>query len=149
MDTLSLLRDFNVRSELDAVKVDGDLVHFGDKYSFPKSSLTAYKSDALQAFYPLEAVLFYLKNKELGVAKYLPAARAAGVQAVSLPDQQVRGTARERLPVRATSRAMGRVLRRPSCARCCCAAPARVPRGQAGCCSNPTNPAGTAVAAAG
>lgn len=66
MDPLSLLRDFNCKGQIDHVKVDEakGLVHFGETYSFPKSSFTNFKSRAgLGEFYTLDAVLLLLRSR--------------------------------------------------------------------------------------
>jgi hypothetical protein len=44
MDPLAILKEFCVNGQLDQVVIEEDRIKFGDKYSFPKQSPTAFKS---------------------------------------------------------------------------------------------------------
>ena len=68
----------------------GDRIHFGDRYSFPKTSLTAYKSQQGKGdLYALGTLVFYLKNRTAKNADYIKACRDVGVQNVTFIDRQV------------------------------------------------------------
>lgn len=44
MDPLAILKEFCVGGQLDQVVIEEDRIKFGDKYSFPKQSPTAFRA---------------------------------------------------------------------------------------------------------
>jgi hypothetical protein len=44
MDPLAILKEFCVGGQLDQVEIEEDRIKFGDKYSFPKQSPTAFRA---------------------------------------------------------------------------------------------------------
>lgn len=92
MDPLSVLRDFNTSSKLDVVQQIEGNVQFGDRYSFPVA-MPVYKAafaQAASAYYSLQDVLFYLKNRHLKPQEYVMAANQSGVANISIVDRKVR-----------------------------------------------------------
>lgn len=91
MDPLSVLRDFTVKRQLDQVRYDSDRVKFGDVYSFPKASYTAFKSKSRGDFYTLDEVLFFIQNfPTAGAGEYVRRCQTQGIAAVRLEDRKVR-----------------------------------------------------------
>lgn len=92
MDPLSLLRDFYENGSLGQVEVHGDRVEFADKYAFPQVAKTAYKSNQGKGdLYPLDALLYFLRNKDVPHAAYMKSAREAGFSSVAFIDRKVCG----------------------------------------------------------
>jgi hypothetical protein len=96
MDPLSLLRDFCINRQLDQVHVKGDKVYFGDRFTFPKTMATSYKSQMGKAdFYGLEGLVFFIKafhggSKAPSFPDYMQSARSSGVPFVNFVDRKVR-----------------------------------------------------------
>jgi Paf1 complex subunit CDC73 N-terminal len=90
MDPLTLLRDYNIKGQLESVVTRGDRIEFGDSFSFPKSFHTAYKSRKGD-FYDLETVLFFLQSLKQGqkLGAYIKAAQAQKIKPVAFVDRQV------------------------------------------------------------
>ncbi|GLC54602.1 hypothetical protein PLESTB_000884200 [Pleodorina starrii] len=90
MDPLSVLRDFNTSNRLNLVQqVEGN-VQFGDRYSFPAAT-PVYKAafaQAASAYYSLQDVLFYLKNRHLKPQEYVMAANQSGVANINIVDRK-------------------------------------------------------------
>eukprot|EP00882_Tetradesmus_deserticola_P026515 GHRQ01029263.1.p3 GENE.GHRQ01029263.1~~GHRQ01029263.1.p3 ORF type:complete len:107 (+),score=48.10 GHRQ01029263.1:437-757(+) len=97
MDPLAILKEFCVNGQLDQVEIQEDRIKFGDKYSFPKQSPTAFKAkDGTGDFYSLESVTFFIKNITAGGAAtgqnmgaYVAAAVRSRAQQIILQDRQV------------------------------------------------------------
>lgn len=88
MDPLSLLREHNVNKQLDRVETKQDRVYFGDRYSFPLTSFTAFKKTGGD-YYTLDVLLFLLTNRSLPHSDYLKATQNAKIAPVSLADRKV------------------------------------------------------------
>eukprot|EP01025_Chloroclados_australasicus_P031616 TRINITY_DN31968_c0_g3_i1.p1 TRINITY_DN31968_c0_g3~~TRINITY_DN31968_c0_g3_i1.p1 ORF type:complete len:412 (-),score=38.74 TRINITY_DN31968_c0_g3_i1:98-1333(-) len=89
MDPLSLLREYQLKKQLDKVVVRGDRIEFGDSYSFLKTHLTAFKSQRGGSdFYTLECVWFFLKKIDLKHTEYIVSAKQNGVPPVTFLDRQ-------------------------------------------------------------
>eukprot|EP00873_Tetraselmis_striata_P038014 jgi/Tetstr1/458278/TSEL_044764.t1 len=87
MDPLKLLREYTMRGELSQVTQVEDQIDFGDRYTFPASSLTGYKSlKGDGEHYTLQTVLFFLKSPDKVHSHYMRMAREAGHEVVSLID---------------------------------------------------------------
>ncbi|GIL64314.1 hypothetical protein Vafri_18291 [Volvox africanus] len=90
MDPLSVLRDFNTSNKLQLVQqIDGN-VQFGDRYSFPAAT-PVYKAafaQAASAYYSIQDVLFYLKNRNLKPQEYVMAANQSGVANINIVDRK-------------------------------------------------------------
>ncbi|GLI63558.1 hypothetical protein VaNZ11_006411 [Volvox africanus] len=90
MDPLSVLRDFNTSNKLHLVQqIDGN-VQFGDRYSFPAAT-PVYKAafaQAASAYYSMQDVLFYLKNRNLKPQEYVMAANQSGVANINIVDRK-------------------------------------------------------------
>jgi hypothetical protein len=89
MDPLALLREFNTGRKLKQVAVSGDRINFGDQYSYPKSTPTAFKSSRGD-HYSLETVLHYLSGKALSAAEYVKECSKTGILPVMIQDRKVR-----------------------------------------------------------
>ncbi|KAK6913956.1 Cell division control protein 73, C-terminal [Dillenia turbinata] len=88
MDPLSVLRDFTVRGDLDKiVRTNTDEFRFGNDYTFPCSSETAYRSKQGN-LYTLEALVFFIKNHQIKHTEYLQNARTHRIPTVTLPDRK-------------------------------------------------------------
>ncbi|GIL82155.1 hypothetical protein Vretifemale_11085 [Volvox reticuliferus] len=90
MDPLSVLRDFNTSNKLNLVQQTDGNVQFGDRYSFPAAT-PVYKAafaQAASAYYSLQDVLFYLKNRNLKPQEYVMAANQSGVANINIVDRK-------------------------------------------------------------
>jgi hypothetical protein len=87
MDPLSLLREFNLNKQVDAIKIEGDDVNFGGQYVFRKSAYTAFKGQ--RDYYTIEAVYYVLQTRGLSQPEYLKAAAAAKLGTVAFVDRKV------------------------------------------------------------
>jgi len=95
-DPLSVLRDFATAGRADQVATRPDgRVYFADQYSFPKATLTAFKSGGGGGFYDLEAVVYYIKltaaNETARLGEYVAGCKKFGIRTVPLVDRKVRG----------------------------------------------------------
>ncbi|KAG2482472.1 hypothetical protein HYH03_018579 [Edaphochlamys debaryana] len=88
MDPLSVLKDFNTSSKLQLVKLAEGNVQFGDRYSFPATTPVYKAAGQATAYYSLQDVLFYLKNRQLKPQEYVMAASQAGVGSISIMDRK-------------------------------------------------------------
>ena len=88
MDPLSLLKDFNIRRQVDQVQFQNDKVHFGDAYVFPKASYTAFKG-VQKDYYTLEVVLYLLQHRHLSHPEYIKQASASRIGIVNTLDKKV------------------------------------------------------------
>ena len=93
MDPLTVLRQYVMDGQLGNVVTAGDRINFGDKYSFPRNSYTAFRQ-AGGDFYQLEALLLFaeviLRDKG-NMGEYVQRARAGDnkIQVVNVVDRQV------------------------------------------------------------
>lgn len=92
MDPLAILKEFCVGGQLDQVVIEEDRIKFGDKYSFPKQSPTAFRAkDGSGEPYSLESVTFFIKSITAGGANmgaYVAAAVRARTAQIILQDRQ-------------------------------------------------------------
>ncbi len=86
---LSVLRDYNTKNAIKQVVQVGSDVHFGDRYSFPAATPVYKAAGAQTAYYSLQDVLFYVKNRLLKPQEYVMAARQAGVGLINIMDRKV------------------------------------------------------------
>ncbi|GLJ33880.1 hypothetical protein SUGI_0681480 [Cryptomeria japonica] len=87
MDSLTVLRDFTTRGELEKIKLSGDEFLFGDEYHFPCNIETAYRANQ-GSFYTLESLVFFVKNSHLKHAEYIQQVHSHKLQRVSLPERK-------------------------------------------------------------
>ena len=115
-DPLTLLRDFNVRKQLDQVHLKDGRINFADSYSFESSAFVAFRKAMDGDFYTLEAALFLLRTRALPGPDYV---KAASVQKITRPialvDRRVRRCStlrQQRMPHQAL-RCAGQVQAKP------------------------------------
>ncbi|GMY27373.1 protein CDC73 homolog [Fagus crenata] len=86
--SLSTVRDYTIRGELDRIVWFNDEFRFGSDYSFPCSAEIGYRSKQGN-LYTLEALLFFfINNNHLKHIEYLQKARTQGIPAVTLLDRK-------------------------------------------------------------
>jgi len=93
MDPLQLLREFACSGRLEEVSLEAEDVKFGSSYSFPRSTLVSYKQNKGRGdHYPLEAVVYFIRNVDQAVKEYAvyrknaSGARVAAVQVLDRGD---------------------------------------------------------------
>jgi hypothetical protein len=118
MDPLALLREFNTGRRVKQVAVSGDRINFGDQYSYPKATPTAFRSSRGE-HYSLETVLHYLSSKTLSAAEYVKECSKTAILPVQIQDRKVRRRAcgRPRLSSGGAARAPLNGARRPNAQR--------------------------------
>ncbi len=91
MDPLSVLREYAMGGKLDQVAITDTDVVFGDAFTFPRGTKTAYKSNKGQGeYYQLETLVFYMQNVNVPVVNYITNARSSGMKNVQFLDRKVR-----------------------------------------------------------
>mmetsp|Transcript_22701 Transcript_22701/g.31670 ORF Transcript_22701/g.31670 Transcript_22701/m.31670 type:complete len:460 (-) Transcript_22701:345-1724(-) len=89
MDPLRCLRDAVIQNQLDSVLVDGEFIQFGDRFTFPRNVATSYKSQRGKgAFYSLDALVHFVKNKDLEIGSYLGMQDDSQRQLISFIDRK-------------------------------------------------------------
>jgi hypothetical protein len=89
MDPLSLVRDFNTAGEVDKIVVRGDMVDFGGRYEFPKTTFTAFHCG--KDYLTLEAALHALRTRALSQAEYIRNNLGTHTTTLSYVDRRVNG----------------------------------------------------------
>ncbi|MCO5548587.1 hypothetical protein L7F22_002047 [Adiantum nelumboides] len=87
MDSLSILREYTMRSDLESIKQVGDEFHFGDEYRFLCNMDTAYRSKQ-GSLYTLDSLVFFVKNTHMKHTDYMQQARALKLQTVTFIDRK-------------------------------------------------------------
>ncbi|KAJ6430080.1 hypothetical protein OIU84_021480 [Salix udensis] len=85
MDPLSALRDFTIRGDLDKIIRLKDEFRFGNEYTFPCSTRTAYRSKQGN-LYTLETLVYCIQNTRIKFTDYFQDALALGIPAVTYID---------------------------------------------------------------
>jgi len=85
MDPLSALRDFTIRGDLDKIIRINDEFRFGNEYTFPCSTKTAYRSKQGN-LYTLETLVYCIQNTKIKFTNYLQDALALGIPPVTYID---------------------------------------------------------------
>ena len=85
MDPLSALRDFTIRGDLDKIIRINDEFRFGNEYTFPCSTKTAYRSKQGN-LYTLETLVYCIQNTNIKFTNYLQDALALGIPPVTYID---------------------------------------------------------------
>lgn len=91
MDPLSLLRQYTRGRHLKHVVKHEDRITFGDQYSYPKNTLTAFKSSRGEN-YTLETVLHFItihSGSRASAAEYVQSCTKHAVPPVVIQDRKV------------------------------------------------------------
>ncbi|KAK3244792.1 hypothetical protein CYMTET_45612 [Cymbomonas tetramitiformis] len=90
MDPLRLLRDFITTKRIDQITTEGGMFNFGDQYSFPMDTETAYKSQkGRSSFYKLDALIYFYKGgQNLKTGQYLEETKKLKIKSVSYIDRK-------------------------------------------------------------
>ncbi len=94
MDPLSLLRQYTRGRHLKIIANKDDRITFGEQYSYPKNTLTAFKSSRGEN-YTLETVLHFINihaGNRASAAEYVQSCTKQGIPPVVIQDRKVGAT---------------------------------------------------------